>query len=355
MVKVDSQEFRLLVSILTTNILGTNPGRSRKSQIKSDFYDYAAGLLRQELEDAIRNNLQENPEAAAFPAIIDQLVKAVLDKTSTEKSFYAFTKIEFDDETGRPYADEAPDLEWALGGYQDFIDGKMAAGGSEESDEYSAKKWFFIYRDFLSGNGKAANKYKEIMSERLAYWRAGAVAPMWYWFSEKVSTGLAYPYQKVTYLDQDICSTIDNFLYEINMKVDFSYSPREEAERYERLQAEVEREEQAERERRASYWDSYGKYDEEQEEVQIEYVPEVSLRDFVPESIGFDVTIHVSGKGGERQVSMQMLVSKLQSREWVVTKSYTAKLGGRDVIVAQIHRVTASGQREFTGHRLEYR
>lgn len=331
MVKVDSRRFEMLLASIDSSIKTMSHSRSRTMSIREDLYNYGVSMLKQDIEDTIRSTLESNSEASRYPDIIKLLVDVTLEYMDNMNGFYELTGIQFERD-GRPFVLSA-DLS-ILGDYQDFVNGKLYAGGKEKGDEVSAKKWYFIYQDFVSGGktkkgeiSKKSQKYKDIMSRRIEYWEANSVAPMWYWFSNQVSTKYAYPYQENVFLERSVTDAVHNFLWEIKNVLDFAYDPDQIPD----------------------------EPPEEPEGIAINVIPLVTIQKFIPESLDFDVKIVLEGKRGKKIISPDFLIDKLRSGAWYVTFSYTTRIGGEDVIVSAIHRRTESGRREFTGYRLEYR
>lgn len=272
--------------------------------------------LKNELNSVAYTSLMHNIEVKNYPDLATHIAGVLVELLDNYANFLIITGISYDSSQVGFYT-KGMDLT-ALGSYADFIAGKMAAGGSEISTAASARGWYFLYRDFANGKSSA---YSSIMARRISAWEGAKVAPMWFWFANTVVSDLvrrAYPKNAPVTLYKDLVAEIEAFLDKVNKDLQL----------------------------------------EESKAIEINIIvrpPEIDFSKYVPEAPEFKTDVSVVGAGGVRITNLDYAKRMLESGAWIPTKAYTRRIGGEDVIVAELLVPRVGKQRQYSGFRLEFR
>jgi hypothetical protein len=201
----------------------------------------------------------------------------------------------------------------SLGNYQDFISGKVAAGGNEESTVKSINGWRFFYMLFIRGEDKQDRDrdklYPKIMQRRFDFWESKypKQAPMWYWFSRSVGAGAdGTPMQQTVGLESELTSAAKRIVARFN-------------------------------DRFVDYTRSYRIYD-----YVDDYIDSVVNNKPEPEIEKYKVH-----KG---KYDLETIKQNLRSGKWELSKVYVREIGNRVVTLAHVFNAETGG---FTGAQVE--
>lgn len=291
------------------------PESARTRELPRELWLNYKDVLKNELNATAYSSLMRNAEVKNYPELATHIAGVLAELLDDYTNFLRITGISYNNTASQFYS-KGVDFT-VLGSYADFVAGKLAAGGYETPTKASAKGWFFLYRDFVNGK---PSKYTKIMGQRIAVWEEAKVAPMWFWFANTVTGAAvkrAYPKNAPVPLYKDLDAVITLFLENINKELQTAG---------------------------------------ESVEVTVNIrPPEIDFSKYVPGVPEFKTTVTVKAAGGVQVTNLNYVLRMLETGTWKPTRAYVRKIGGEEVVVAELLVPKAGKQRRYSGFRLEFR